>query len=413
MTARPTLCRKQGLVGRWNFALPALAALLICAASYGAPAAPPKPATAGDPVVALSLAPDGKHVLVVWGQRAELRKLNSLECLCFANTKGWEFRCGTFAPDSSQAVVGAEDGQVRFWSTRQGVAEATLTLPTGVTALRFTPDGKYVLAGCWDGLVRVLDAGSKTVLREIKTHRFGSVCLDFSADGEHVLLGAADQFSACHDWASGDVTRRLSAGLNGEKAHLGMVVDVAFLPNGKRALTAARPTGSVHLMRKHTVIHGDAAVRLWDLATGKPLRALDRRYGVSALAVHPAADRVYVIDAVGNQAWGKLGCLDLLTWTYRELFTDPISKDSWVSALALAPGGKWAVLGTSKGRMFVFDLQQEQWKVALSLNAETWTVEGPEHWDAAHETRPSGGTKARKRGLWTEIAAQLAADAAR
>jgi len=255
------------------------------------------------------------------------------------------------------------------------------------------------------------------VLREIKTHRFGSACLDVSTAGRQFLLGAADQFAACHDLASGDATRRLSAGLNGEKAHLGMVVDVAFLPDGQRALTAARPNGSVHLMRRHTVIHGDAAIRLWDLGTGKPLRALDRRFGVSALAVHPAGDRVYVIDDIGNQAWGKFGCLDLNTWTYRELFTDPYSTDSWVSALALAPGGKWAVLGTSLGRLFVFDLQNEQWTVGLTLNAEAWTVWGSDdQWDVYQgqdlAQMPFAPEK-RKRGLWAEIAAKLAADAAR
>src|SRR5262245_21986054 len=61
-----------------------------------------------------------------------------------------------------------------------------------ITAVRFTPDGKHVIATGLDGSIRRLDAVTGKELSRAKAHPNGVYALAVSHDGKTAVTGGAD-----------------------------------------------------------------------------------------------------------------------------------------------------------------------------------------------------------------------------
>jgi protein-disulfide isomerase len=60
-----------------------------------------------------------------------------------------------FSPDGKYVVSGSEDGTARVWEAQSGREVARMSHDDGVNAVAFSPDGKYVVSGSEDGTARV------------------------------------------------------------------------------------------------------------------------------------------------------------------------------------------------------------------------------------------------------------------
>ena len=100
--------------------------------------------------------------------------------------------------------------------TREGdsalVEAAALALPRqqffGYTdqiwAVAFSPDGKYVLTGSWDGTARLWDAQTGRELQSFTSAYHANIeGVAFSPDGKYVLTGSADNAARLWDARSG------------------------------------------------------------------------------------------------------------------------------------------------------------------------------------------------------------------
>jgi WD40 repeat protein len=77
-----------------------------------------------------------------------------------------------FSPDGKQIVSGSHDQMVRLWDAVTGAALQTLEgRPDFVDSMTFSTDGKQVVSGSWDGTVRLWDAVTGAVLQTLEATR--------------------------------------------------------------------------------------------------------------------------------------------------------------------------------------------------------------------------------------------------
>ncbi len=170
-----------------------------------------------------------------------------------------------FSPDGKRIVSGSADTTVRLWDavTNKQIGAPLKGHTDAVYSVDFSPDGNHIVSGGADNTVRLWDAESGKPLGEpLKGHGTWVYSVAFSPDGNHVASGSGDQ--TVRIWSL--ATRKQIIELNG---HTATVYCVAFSPDGNRVVSAS---GGVYLSPSET---RDYTLRLWDVATGKEIGALN------------------------------------------------------------------------------------------------------------------------------------------
>ena len=134
------------------------------------------------------------------------------------------------------------------WQRRNPELKAMFSHSKSVSSVAFSPDGKIVMTGSFDGKSRLWDAPTAQPLGPFMTHQARVTSVAFSPDGKSVLTGSQDTTARLWDAATGQP-------IGPKLTHRNFVSSVAFSPDGKTVLT-----GSM-----------DKTARLWDAATGRPL----------------------------------------------------------------------------------------------------------------------------------------------
>jgi WD40 repeat protein len=208
-----------------------------------------------------------------------------------------------------------------------------------VFSLAYSPDGKTLVAGAWDGSLRAWDPATGKELRQYVSHSGWVRSVSFAADGKTFASGGKDKVVRLWDTATGEVLRRL-------EGHPDWVQCLALSPDGKTL--ASRGTGLV--------------LTLWDVTDGRVLRRIKLQQGASAsLAFSPDGKRLaYSADL------NVVTLLDVGTGDEALRITRP---RSWTANLAFSPDGK-ILTGVAQGQAIVL------WETATG-----------------RELRPLGGTE--------------------
>lgn len=207
-------------------------------------------------VISVAFSPDGKQVLTGSDDKtARLWDTQSGKALRVLTGHVDRVRSVAFAPDGKQVLTGSEDRTARLWNAETGQEVRTFTGHSGIVySVAFAPDGKQVLTGSQDGTARLWDAQNGKEIRafeeQLRFGMFSSLVLSvaFSPDGKRVLTGSFDKTARLWDTQTGKELRAF-------KGH-DDVDSVAFSPDGKEVVTG-----------------GDKTVRLWDAHSGKELRS--------------------------------------------------------------------------------------------------------------------------------------------
>ena len=87
---------------------------------------------------------------------------------------------------------------MRVWEATSGREVARMTHDSSVFDVAFSPDGRFVVSGSWDGTARVWEAASgREVARmthdEDLPHDWGVSAVAFSPDGQYVVCGGCNK----------------------------------------------------------------------------------------------------------------------------------------------------------------------------------------------------------------------------
>ena len=142
-----------------------------------------------------------------------------------------------FAEDGKQVLTGAEEGMVRWWRVDNGreVGEPIQVKEAEIRAAALSPDRKWLVCGLrrldgGKGNVRVWDAKTRKKVLDVEGHTNTVLSVDISPDSTQFATGSLDYFA--YVWCITTGKRLLAL------QHEGVVLSVRFSPTGDRIATA-------------------------------------------------------------------------------------------------------------------------------------------------------------------------------
>lgn len=192
---------------------------------------------------AVDVAPDGKTIatgsqdgnLIIWNAEngEEIRRVS------FATPqKGVELFDVQFSKDGMNlAVLGFETLAVfdtRNWQMKQADVDKFLDKNIFLNGWKivFSPLGKTLAMGTFNGDVVFLDAETFEILRVLKIHQSNVKSLAFTADGKTLVTGSGDRTVKFVDVQTGEITNEL-------RGHFSGVHEVLISPDGSKLATAS------------------------------------------------------------------------------------------------------------------------------------------------------------------------------
>ncbi len=182
-----------------------------------------------------------------------------------------------FSPDGRFVASGGADHTVRIEEFLHADKKPLVLQghSAAVKAVAYHPGGEVVVSAGEDEIIRVWNAGTGELVKELKGHTNGILCLAFSPDGQWLATGGYDKDKAIRLWNF--KTKANPVKLEG---HTGSINALSFSPDGAMLASAS----------------SDKSIRVWDVAKQKENFKLEGSPGkVQSLAYHPHGRRIVSI----------------------------------------------------------------------------------------------------------------------
>ena len=169
----------------------------------------------------------------------------------------WVFTLA-FTPDGRTLASGSWNGTVKFWEVASGRVRETLTGHTGrVWAVAWSPDGRTVANCEWDHTIWLWDVERRSYRAVLHGHSAGVHGLAFTPDSLSLLSGSDDGALRVWDVESGQCVRIM-------QGYAVSLYDVAWSPDGPSSspyYLSPRQGGGSRLASAGT----DTLVTIWEV----------------------------------------------------------------------------------------------------------------------------------------------------
>ncbi|HWT49452.1 MAG TPA: WD40 repeat domain-containing protein, partial [Mycobacterium sp.] len=257
--------------------------------------------------------------------------------------------------DSRRMASGGSDGTVKLWDTKTATLAGTLGQPSpdgerAINSLAFNHDGSRIVTAGKDGRVILWDvATSRPIVELPKTDPLGGApfadtrmqSVAFSPDGKRIVAGGMDGvvrlWDAAPPYSSTAVTAHKADGLPYQ------VWSVAFSPNGRKVVSgsgfdrAGNPNNLIQLWNVDTLT-----------ADGDPIEG-EPGFNVYSVGFDHTGDLVFSGSFTGTaRVWDV---------TTRKEAAKPLSGDqNPVLSVAFAHSHQWIATGGGSGTVRLWDL---------------------------------------------------------
>ena len=265
-----------------------------------------------------------------------------------------------YSPDGKTLATGSSGHIVKIWDTATGKVLRTLQGPireewantaNWVSSIKYSPDGK-TLACTNDDTIIFWELATGKLLRTLRGHDGFVERIAYSTDGETLVSGGADKTLKIWDVATGKLRRTL-------QGHAQGISSIAYSPDGKTLASAE--TGSWN-----SSLSGDNAVKIWDVTTGKLLRALQGHNKSVGLVAYAPDGKTLACAQAGH--WGSTVSEDKTVKIWDVATGKPLrilqGHTDGVTSIAYAPDSKTLALGNDK--------DVELWEVATGQMRHTF-----------------------------------------
>ena len=249
----------------------------------------------------------------------------------------------TLATDASGGKVSISSGGrdvIKAWLQRK---ESLVSPPGGdsdlirkfanghtgpVSAVRFSPDGRYAVSVGADRTIRLWDTATGQEIRQLGDGSQNPISLEFSPDGDLVAEGTGT--GRVRLW---NVKTGLLKGTFGGR--FGIVISLKFLSDGTYIVAG----------------YQDSAVRLWNVKTGEELLLDGHTDAVMGVAVS-SDDRSIVSGSKDEtvRVWNVESRKQVRNF----------DVDSQIRCLALSPNDRWVAIGSYGGSLMLWDVRTGQ-----------------------------------------------------
>ncbi len=256
-----------------------------------------------------------------------------------------------FSPDGRTLVSGGEDDVIRVWSVdallEQDAAEPQVLTEHSnwVYALAYSPDGRYLASGGFDHSIIVWDVNNDYVpVQRLTGHGDVVRTVQFSPDGLRLASGGDDARVIVWDM------RTMRAVFVSPFESLSAVFSVAFKPDDASSSSL--------------VIGGRSPqAQVWNLAGDGLTDAVETLpQAVRYLQFDPQADSLWVFgnmnDDVETVDIGWRWSFGEQTYTTKAIYREPIVRRT--TAAAVSGDGRWWANADASGKITLFDAVEGQ-----------------------------------------------------
>ena len=275
--------------------------------------------------------------------------------------------------DSQRIITGHSDGSVMVWdsTTFRVVQTFHCCARTWIRALAVSPDDRVLAVGAQSGEIVFLSLAGDAPARPLPGHLYGVSSLEFDASGDYLMSTGDDQHVYRWNVRTSNHYEFSRSPAQG-KAHRGMVKTVATVNGGKWAVTGAYWEGGT--TKDYTgFAPPDSILRLWDVDTGRPLRAYPLNWGVRC-CIKPLAGG-HQIAYLRTQGWDENPLFEILDLDSGKVEHEvaPTMGESF-HAMAMHPDSMRFVIDIGGGQSILWDRKTGKELAQLVSVDEGWAV---------------------------------------